>query len=159
MNDKILDRYLTHTVLVTIQHLGSTGTIAYLNFLSFSSGVIVNEKANRFSKTVQVRFTFTTEANAQRFTGRLDEIFQPMFCRYHRTHSRRFETTLDLLAWLVETMDWHYDMSDDHRVWSGGQQQLDTIQLLIKELAPTKRKAIQTLLKKAGKESMLPAEG
>lgn len=43
-------------------------------------------------------------------------------------------TTLDTLSQALHRHDWHYNYSDDYRVWRRGADEIDAIYRMLKEL-------------------------
>lgn len=50
--------------------------------------------------------------------------------------SQHYETPLDEYIELLQTHDWYFEYSDDHKVWARGQKQQQRLSFLRQQLDP-----------------------
>jgi hypothetical protein len=140
----ILDDYLVYVVRVTVPAFGSTFHKEYVNNLStYGKGTEIfrevghgkNKKKEQYSTTLEFRFTQPYQRN--QFVSALTNTFRAGFLTIEERQARQFPDKVALLKHLIDTHDWYYAFSDDHRVWSAGEAASKRISQLLEELKET----------------------
>jgi hypothetical protein len=137
----ILDEYLVYVVRVTVPAFGAKFHKEYVNNLStYGKGTEIfrevrqgrQMKKEQFSTTLE--FRFTQDYQQRQFLSALTSTFRAGFLGIEERQERRFPDKVTLLKHLIDTHDWYYHFSDDHRVWSSGEAAGRRIKLLLEEL-------------------------
>jgi hypothetical protein len=129
-------------VAVLIPTFGSIFTIQYLTSMAIykpiADGYHIPDEFKHL-KTYKpshkfVIYEFLHSQSAVEFTTKLAQIFNSNFLTFSSREIPRFADDWEFLEQLVKTHDVYYEMSDDHRVWSAGQAQLNQIKSLSEKL-------------------------
>lgn len=122
----------TNTIItVKIHYFKYLPTVEYLNKMSFANPGVVTQYEN----FAQVEYTFPTDGYAIKKFIKVLGNFMPEFLTYTTKKVSIFQNDWDLFAHLLESMDWYYAFSDDHRVWVAGETKLNEINMLKEKLS------------------------
>lgn len=140
----ILDDYLIFVVRVTVPAFGSKFHKEYVNNLStYGKGTEIfkevgfGRKKKKETYATTLEFRFTQDYQRRHFLSALTHTFRAGFLTIEERQERQFSDKVALFKHLVDTHDWYYMMSDDHRVWSGGVAHENRIKSLLEELKET----------------------
>jgi hypothetical protein len=152
MNTPLANSKLSNTIVtVRIPSIGHTATVDYLNRLVFTNPGVVTMR-RQIRNFVLVEYTFPTDGWAiKSFLKNLTAIFTPDFLSYTTKDVPMFQSDWDLFAHLLESMDWYYSFSDDHRVWVAGEAKLKEINLLAEKLSTIDNKRVVEMYNKRKK--------
>ena len=125
-----------HLIHVTVPAFGCKLVFDYLSSLAITHGVRpYNDKETRLPGS-KVVYTFKSDERRQveSFAQTIDKIFNKSFIQYVFNTEPAFENLWDYYEHLLKTFDKHYEMSDDHRVWSAGEKHRKIMDAVFNEL-------------------------
>jgi hypothetical protein len=88
-------------------------------------------------RVVEFTFDHYRAGMGNSFLKRLEEVFRPNFLTIKVTTARAFKDEWALYEHLLQSMDWFYAFSDDHRVWCAGEASIARLKALRLSLSNT----------------------
>lgn len=166
---QLLKCYEATTIEMEVPFFGSTTFIEIIKKLAGAVDLVYdsqNDKELRkregrhfFHRTTR-RFAFrwgwyqTQQKAPQKFKVEMTEIFQPTFLKFvSESTSPFYKDGWELLKYMIESMDWTYDMSDDSSVYYGGENHRKRMEIVAKEMYAVDQKKYLTLVSKILKKS------
>lgn len=134
-------------------------TVIHLSFDNFGSNFIIDHlkaismgaefkefKRAPGNKNREVSFTFDAQDfRLNGFLSQIKKVFHPDLFKISEEKINKYSSTWEYYIELLTYMDWHYDYSDDHRVWAAGTQKKELIKMLTTELNKVDSKTLNTV--------------
>lgn len=123
-------------------------TVIHLSFDNFGSNFIIDHlkaisggaEFKEFKRAPgynlrNIQFTFDAQDfRLGGFISQIKKVFHPNLFKIIEEKINKYNSIWEYYIELLTYMDWHYDFSDDHRVWSAGAQKKELIKTLTNEL-------------------------
>lgn len=124
-------------------------TVIHLSFDNFGSNFIIDHlkaisggaEFKEFKRAPgynlrNIQFTFDAQDfRLGGFLSQIKKVFHPDLFKISEEKINKYSSTWEYYIELITYMDWHYDYSDDHRVWIIGNQKKDLIRAFTTELS------------------------
>jgi hypothetical protein len=161
----LLGQYPCAVVKMELPYFGSTTYMEILQKLAGRVEVVYdssNDKAlqkkegrqfyNRTTRTFSFLWDwYSSKQNAHvKFETDMKNVFQPTFLKFISVQIQpAFKDGWELLTYLVNTMDWTYDMSDDSRAWYSGEAHRKKMEAVAVEMFKVDEKKYYNIVRKA----------